>query len=100
MRKIFGLSLLMALLLSFGLMASLPITSYAIGEVTPTPSPEEDEPDEDINVEELINEAITNLQDGDFSDAVDNMNLVLELEPENTTALLIRGIGYAQLAEF
>lgn len=104
MRKIFGLSLLFALLLSLGLMASLPMTSYAIEEVTPTPAPddeeEEEEAEEEIDVEELINEGIENLQSGDFEDAVTNMDEVLEVEPENTTALLIRGIAFAQLGEF
>jgi tetratricopeptide (TPR) repeat protein len=101
MRKLFGLSLLFALLLSLGLMAGLPMTSYAIGEVTPTPSPDEDEEEpEEIDVEELLSEGIDNLQSGDFESAVENMDLVLEVEPDNATAYLIRGVANAQLQEY
>jgi tetratricopeptide (TPR) repeat protein len=101
MRKIFSLSVFFALLLSFGLMAGLPMSSYAIGEVTPTPAPDQpDEPEEDIDVDELITEGIEDLQAGDFESAIERMDAVLELEPENTTALLVRGVAYAQLEEY
>lgn len=103
MRKFFGLSFLFALLLSFGLMASMPMTSYAIDEVTPTPSPnqEEEESDSDeIDVEALLDDGIELLSSGDFEEAIENMDIVLEVDEENTRALFIRGIALAQIGEF
>jgi len=75
-----------------------PISVSAIGEVTPTPAPDEPEDlPEDIDVDELIEDGIVDIQNGDYRAAVAKMDLVIEFDPDVMTAYLIRGVANSQL---
>ncbi|MEL6525513.1 MAG: hypothetical protein AAFQ07_07365, partial [Chloroflexota bacterium] len=70
------------------------------GEVTPTPAPEDtednnEEEQEEVDVEELINEALEQLNDGEFRGAVATMDVAIDADPTNVFAYTIRGVPVA-----
>lgn len=70
----------------------------AIGEVTPTPT-NEDDTEEAIDPEELLNEALIDLQNGDFEDVIEKMEQVIEVDSSNALAFIVRGIAHIQLED-
>ena len=99
MRKltwILSLFIMMLFALSMTLVTPLPVA--AIGEVTPTPAPDNaPEEQEEVDVEALIEEGLTNIQNGEFRSALANMDTVIEADPSLMTAYLIRGVANSQL---
>ncbi|MCA9913009.1 MAG: tetratricopeptide repeat protein, partial [Anaerolineae bacterium] len=70
--------------------------ALAIGEITPTPLPEETTP-EAFNAQALIESALQDLSDGNWRSAVSKMDEVLAVESDNVEAYLIRGVAYSRL---
>ncbi|MGJ3239652.1 MAG: tetratricopeptide repeat protein [Anaerolineae bacterium] len=103
MRRV--LWLIPMMLVSFGLSMLLvnPAPASAIGEVTPTPepAPETEEaptiPD-DVDIDALVDEALLDVQSGNFSGAVEKMDIVLAVE-DVMQAYLIRGVARTQLGQ-
>lgn len=99
MRKITWALILAMFLLVFGLM-SIPTTSVmAIGEITPTPLPEEPTPEE-FDAQALIESALQDLSDGNWRSAISKMDEVLAAESDNVDAYLIRGVAYTRLGRY
>ncbi|MEL7436480.1 MAG: tetratricopeptide repeat protein, partial [Chloroflexota bacterium] len=99
------LSMLVAVLLGVSMLAATPVSVNAIGEVTPTPALEDtednnEEEQEEVDVEELINEALEQLNDGEFRGAVATMDVAIDADPTNVFAYTIRGVANAQLGQF
>ena len=114
MRKYFYLStVLLICLFSLASMMSVPMAVQAIDEVTPTPSadsptesprisptPVPEATSDEIDVQALIDDAITDLQEGRYRAAIAKMDSVIEVAPDNTTAYLLRGIAHVQLSQY
>lgn len=116
MRKYFYLStLLLIFVFTIAIIATVPITVQAIGEVTPTPSADEPEPIEvsptpvppeptavpdDVDIDALIDEAIVDIQEGRFRAAIAKMDTVLELDPNHVNAYFLRGASYMRLSQY
>jgi tetratricopeptide (TPR) repeat protein len=106
--------LLLASLLIAGLwsliLLGLPLSTgsvQAIDEVTPTPTPAEPTPaatatpaPSDINVSQALDDALESLRAGDSEGAIDTLNRVLEVAPDNAEAYVLRGIAYNQLGRY
>lgn len=97
----FGLSLPLTM---FALM-SLPMAPvHAISEVTPTPSPtpqvQATAIPQDVDVQALLEEAVSAVQAGDFETALPLFDDVLASEPDNVNARVGRAIAYGQLGRF
>lgn len=86
-----------ALMVGWGFMGNVS-PAYAIGEVTPTPAPQETTPT--INIPALIEDALAALQSGQYMSAVNATDQILAVEPENVEALTIRGVSYVRLNRF
>lgn len=100
MRKFAWLtSFLLIALMSMGMMLSTPMSVSAIGEVTPTPDPdaEVEETADEIDVDELIDEGLVDIQNGDFRSALAKMDIVIEFDESVSFAFVIRGIANSQL---
>lgn len=96
------LSMLVAILLGVSMLMAPPTSVNAIGEVTPTPVPDEtdtEEEQEDVDVEALINEALTQLNDGEFRGAIATMDTAIEADPTNVFAHTIRAVANVQLGQ-
>lgn len=90
-----ALAALIAVLLA-GMLVMLPVApAQAIGEITPTPSPTPF-----FDVEAMIDQAVADIQQGNLTAAIEAMDQVLEIEPENSNAYFIRGIAYSQEGRF
>lgn len=98
MRKFVWLATFLAVLVfSFSLIFISPVSVSAIGEVTPTPEPDNEETPDNIDVDELLQEGIEDIQNGEYRSALAKMDIVIEFAPEVMTAYLIRGIANSQL---
>lgn len=92
------LSLFAVLLFALSISFATPLSVSAIGEVTPTPAPEDPvEDQEEVDVEGLIEEGLANIQDGEFRSALAKMDIVIAADPSIMTAFLIRGVANNQL---
>lgn len=92
------LSLFAVLLFALSISFATPLSVSAIGEVTPTPAPEDPtEEQEEVDVEGLIEEGLANIQDGEFRSALAKMDIVIAADPSIMTAFLIRGVANNQL---
>ncbi len=85
---------ILTLMLSIGTMVTVR-EAFAIGEVTPTPSPMPE-----MSVEALTEAAIEAIQSGDMERAIELMSQALEMEPDRAEAYVIRGIANAQTGRF
>ena len=107
-------ALFMIMLLVLGMSAT---SVFAIGEATATPEPGQAQPtntpqadtpaatpsDTDTterSIDESIDLAITQIQNGDTEAAIDTLNGVLQQEPENLTALIFRGQAYSARQQY
>lgn len=100
MRKFAWLtSFMMLLVLSMSIALSMTATPVvAIGEVTPTPEPvEETEVESDVDVEALLEDAVEDLQSGEFRSALAKMDIAIEADPTNGLAYFLRGFANSQL---
>lgn len=103
------------------IIASLLIVSagsvFAIGEITPTPQPDTNQPaptlppsptlvpsptavpdtPETDDVDAILDEAVAAFQAGDFETAIVLLNEVLTIDQSNAEAFAIRGVSYSQL---
>jgi len=90
-----ALAALIAVLVA-GILVMLPVApAQAIGEITPTPSPTPF-----FDVEAMIDQAVTDIQQGNLTAAIEGMDQVLEMEPDNSDAYFVRGIAYSQEGRF
>lgn len=80
------------------LLGSLVAPAAAIDEVTPTPAPDQ-EPGE-VDIEALLDAGLQDLQEQRWRSAISNMDQVLEMDSENVTAYVIRGVAYSRLGRF
>lgn len=96
MRKITWALIPALFLLVFGMMSIPAAPVLAIGEITPTPLPEEDT-SEEFNAQLLIESALQDLSDGNWRSAISKMDEVLAVESDNVDAYLIRGVAYSRL---
>jgi len=88
-RQLFLIGALFTLLF-VGMM--LPVApTQAIGEITPTPSPTEF-----FDPEAALDRAVEMLQEGDTSGAIEEMNMLLEIDPMSSDAYIIRGVAYVR----
>jgi len=89
-------------LLGIGMLSSVTPAVQAIAEVTPTPVPAQSAPQAapDVDVEQLLSDAIAAIQAGNFQEAIDLANTLLQAEPDNTQAYLVRGVANSQLGHF
>lgn len=88
-RQIFMIGALLTLLFFGMLLPAAP--TQAIGEITPTPNPTEF-----FDPEAAIDRAIGMLQEGDTSGAIEQMDMLLEIDPTNSDAYIIRGVAYVR----
>jgi Tfp pilus assembly protein PilF len=84
--------LLVVVLIS--LLVSMIAPVSAIGEVTPTPVPSVDP---EVDIDALLAEALTSLQNGQFMATIDATTQVLGADPENLEAYLYRGVAQVRL---
>ncbi|MCA9882940.1 MAG: tetratricopeptide repeat protein [Anaerolineae bacterium] len=104
------------LMATFGVLLTAPMVVQAIGEITPTPvedqatpvptiaptpvptvAPSDNSDDSTSEVDALFDDATAAFQSGDFDGAIDFMNQVLDIEPDNAEALTIRGLARSQI---
>ncbi|GAB5491121.1 MAG: hypothetical protein Phog2KO_13360 [Phototrophicaceae bacterium] len=92
-------SFVVMMLFALSITLATPLSVSAIGEVTPTPDPNEvpTEEQEEVDVEALIEEGLINIQEGEFRSALANMDTVINADPSVMTAYLIRGVANSQL---
>lgn len=76
-----------------------PVSVEAIGEVTPTPVPEEDNTPQDIDADELLDEALSSIQNGDYIEAVATMDVLIEADSSIAFAYVLRGFAFTQLGD-
>lgn len=94
-------------------IVTLPMTVQAIDEVTATPTQAEiatatPEPTAEspvatstsVDINSLLNQAYQDLQNGHFSSVIEQMNTVLDIDPQNVSAFFMRGVAYTQLAQY
>ena len=85
---------ILALLLSIGTMITVR-EAFAIGEVTPTPSPMPE-----MSAEALNEAAVEALRSGDFERATELATQALEMEPDNIESYIIRGVANTQTGRY
>lgn len=100
MRKwIYFASLVCIALLVISTAFITPVPVLAIGEVTPTPAPEEanESVPDDVDVVALIEEALEDIQAGEFRSALAKMDIVIDVNDSIPTAYYLRGVAASQL---
>lgn len=93
-------SFICLILFAISLTLTMPASVMAIGEVTSTPVSEEDDDNSPMTEEEilaLIDEAIEDIQAGEFRSALAKMDIVIEFDATIPTTYYIRGLASAQL---
>jgi tetratricopeptide (TPR) repeat protein len=102
-KRILCLSLL-TLLFGISLVSFTALTVQAIGEVTPTPSPaplstaaplSTPVPDTNVDVPRVLGESYTNIQRGDFDEAITLLTSAIQAEPDNAEAYMLRSLAYS-----
>lgn len=93
------LPLFIVILFALSISFTAPLSVSAIGEVTPTPAPEDatEETEEEVDIAGLIEEGLLNVQNGEFRSALAKMDIVIAADPSVMTAYLIRGVANSQL---
>lgn len=103
MRKLTWISsLLFVLLLFISTVFIVPTSVEAIGEVTPTPAPEEPTntvETEEVDVDQLIEDGLLDVQNGDFRSAIAKMDAAIAADPEVMFAYIVRGVAHIQLGQ-
>jgi tetratricopeptide (TPR) repeat protein len=104
MRKIVWIISSFALLLVVSVaLVQTPMTVTAIDEVTPTPVPDEPAPtpeptaDPDVDVDGLIEEALADIQMGNFQSAITKAEQAMDGDPANDEAYAVRAIANVRL---
>jgi tetratricopeptide (TPR) repeat protein len=102
--RILRFALIILLLLGISLASFTSFTIQAIGEVTPTPSPAPlsttaplitPVPDMNVDVPQSLGEAFNNIQSGNVEEALTLLASVIQAEPDNAEAYLLRSLAYS-----
>ena len=97
-KRIFLFALTLLMLLSIALVNLTPMTVAAIGEVTPTPEPlvmPTAPAATEIDVTQTLTDGFLAMQDENLEEAVTLFTSVIQAEPDNAEAYLLRALAYA-----
>lgn len=93
------LSILVATLM-FGLFIT-PSPTLAITKVTPTPAPAEDDSSTtELDVETLLERAISKLDDEDFEGAISDLDTIIDIDETLWDAYFFRGFAQSEIGDF
>lgn len=98
--RIFLLMLAMVLLVGMGLVSLAPMSVQAIGEVTPTPEPLISPPTQAIDVAQTLTDGFLSMQNGDLEKGIDSFTTVIQAEPDNAEAYMLRALAYVSTEQF
>jgi Flp pilus assembly protein TadD len=101
-KRIFLFTLVLLLMLSIALVSLTPMTVAAIGEVTPTPEPlimPTAPAETEIDVVQTLTDGFLAMQDENLDEAVTLFTSVIQAEPDNAEAYLLRALANAGLEQ-